>query len=147
MDAIGDIVGKHFAVRCPPNTRSVNFNYKNFYSVQLLAVVDVRCRFTIVDIGAARRQFEGGIFRRSNIGKGLKAKSLHIPQVTLLAAPQCLLGDKTVPSKPYLMHRFPRSGITTDWRMPLKSSSPGGKEYRSRGAFSRKVLYEPEFIA
>ncbi|KAM7307014.1 uncharacterized protein ISCGN_010650 [Ixodes scapularis] len=64
LDAIGDIVGKHFAVRCPPNTGSVNFNYKNFYSVQLQAVVDVRCRFTIVQIGANRRQFEGGIFRK-----------------------------------------------------------------------------------
>ena len=36
----GAVDGKHVAVRCPTKSGSVYFNYKKFYSIILLAVVD-----------------------------------------------------------------------------------------------------------
>lgn len=89
-NAIGSIDGKHFRLRCPPNSGSEFHNYKNFYSIVLLAVADASYKFTLVDIGAAGRQSDGGVFRESNIGKGLAAGTLQIPTVPAsLLTPRC----------------------------------------------------------
>lgn len=87
-DAIDSIDGKH---------------YKKFYSLILIAVVDARYRFTLVDIGAAGHQSDGGVLKESNIGKALTANTLGIPAVQRPAPPLCLLGDEAFPLKTYLM--------------------------------------------
>lgn len=79
--------------------------------MMLLAVVDARYRFTLVDIGAAGHQSDGGLFRESNIGKALAAGTLQIPGVTQPAPPLCLLGDEAFPLKTYLMRPFPGRGL------------------------------------
>lgn len=37
---IGAVYGKHMNVKCPPGTRSVLLDYKNTFSIVLLACVD-----------------------------------------------------------------------------------------------------------
>ncbi|KAM7306550.1 putative nuclease HARBI1 [Ixodes scapularis] len=110
-NAIGSIDGKHFAIRCPPHSGSLFNNYKKFYSLILLAVVDARYRFTLVDIGAAGHQSDGGVLKESNIGKALTANTLGIPAVQRPAPPLCLLGDEAFPLKTYLMRPFPGRGL------------------------------------
>ena len=51
-NTLGDIDGKHVAIRCPPKAGSTYYNYKQFHSIILMALVDSGYKFTFVDIVA-----------------------------------------------------------------------------------------------
>lgn len=56
----GAIDGKHVRVRCPSNPGSAFYNYKEFYSIVLLAIVDANYKFIAVDVGSYGREGDAG---------------------------------------------------------------------------------------
>ncbi len=72
---IGAIDGKHVKVTCPPNSGSMYFNYKHFFSIVLLAIADADYRFIMIDVGGFGKQSDAGIFRNSPIFKLLQTQS------------------------------------------------------------------------
>jgi hypothetical protein len=76
---IGAIVGKHIAIQQPGDTGSEFFNYKHYFSVLLLALVDANYQFTYVDVGAAGRAGDAGVFADSTLKQALTSNSLDLP--------------------------------------------------------------------
>nr|CAH7733261.1 unnamed protein product [Callosobruchus chinensis] len=54
-NCVGSVDGKHIRLISPLHSGSAFYNYKKFYSVVLLAVVDSEYRFIAVDVGAYGR--------------------------------------------------------------------------------------------
>lgn len=46
----GGIDGKHIRLRAPKKSGSLFINYNDYFSLELLAVVDVNCKFVAIDV-------------------------------------------------------------------------------------------------
>ncbi len=76
---LGSIDGKHIACKCPPNSGSTYFNYKKFFSVVLLAVVDSDYKFRWIDIGGRGAAGDAQVWNASDLKAALDDGSVNIP--------------------------------------------------------------------
>lgn len=60
-NVLGCLDGKHIRIRCPNRTGSLFYNYKDFFSIVLLALVDANAKFIGLDIGSFGREGDAGI--------------------------------------------------------------------------------------
>jgi hypothetical protein len=100
----------------PSNSGSLYFNYKNTFSIVLLALVDAQYNFIAVDVGAYGKISDGGIFGNSNLGKALQRSTLPVPgnaalPGTSIEAPNVIVGDEAFPLKTYLMRPYSRQDL------------------------------------
>ncbi|CAI5656484.1 unnamed protein product [Oreochromis niloticus] len=89
-------------------------NYKGTFSIVLLAVVDARYRFRVIDVGGYGRTSDGGILANSTFGQPLRAGTLHLPPDQPLpggehrgAQPHVFVADEAFPLRRELMRPFP----------------------------------------
>lgn len=97
-----------FEFQAPANSGSAFWNYKECFSVILLAVADANAMFTMVDIGSEGRNSDAGILVRSEMGQGLESNTLNIPSPTPIepngpALPFVLVGDEAFGLSSYMM--------------------------------------------
>ena len=76
--AIGSIDGKHIAVKCPPNSGSSYYNYKGFFSILLIAVVDADYQFIYCDVGATGCGSDGGVFAETSLKHALENGTIRL---------------------------------------------------------------------
>lgn len=77
-----------------------------------MALVDVKCNFIYVNVGAQGKNHDAGIFTTSSLGQRLKNGTLNIPQDralpgTNIIAPYVIIGDSAFPLKTYLLRPYP----------------------------------------
>ncbi|KAJ8334056.1 hypothetical protein SKAU_G00413750 [Synaphobranchus kaupii] len=110
-DSLAVCLRKHVAIQTPPNSGSTFFNYKGGFSIVLLALVDHRYCFTVVEIGSHGSSSDGGIFRSSDLGKALQRGDLHLPGPRPLPGteqpvPHVIVGDEAFPLQNNLMRPY-----------------------------------------
>lgn len=76
----GAIDGKHVRIKCPKNSGSMFFNYKDYYSTVLLAIVDANCKFIAVDVCSYGKEGDSGIFKKSAMGKTIMSEQFNVSQ-------------------------------------------------------------------
>ena len=99
---IGAIDGKHITIKSPKNSGSLYYNYKNQFSIVLLALVDDDYNFTYIDVGSYGSHSDGGIFGKSALQAAIEENKLDLPENSVI------VGDEAFPLKEYLMKPYPR---------------------------------------
>ncbi|XP_046684984.1 putative nuclease HARBI1 [Homalodisca vitripennis] len=122
-NCVGALDGKHIAILQPPGSGSYFFNYKGFFSVVLLAVVNANYEFMYVNCGVNGRVSDGGVLFETDFGQQLENGQLNLPSPTTfpnnrdVCLPFVFLGDEAFPLKENLMKPYTNKGITHDERI------------------------------
>ena len=118
---LGAIDGKHVVMQAPPRSGSDYFNYKKTHSIVLLAVCDANYIFTLVDIGDAGRQSDGGVYSNSTIGYAIDQNLLDLPKAEPITAydkeklyPYTFIADDAFTLKTYMIKPYSKCGISDD---------------------------------
>jgi len=106
--ACGALDGKHIYIRKPANSGSVYYNYKGYFSIVLMALVDAQYRFVWVDIGGDGSMSDAQIYNSSELCDLLNTGDLCLPTAEPLPHDNqkmsyFLLGDDAFALQPFLM--------------------------------------------
>ena len=77
---VGAADGKHNRIIHPPKSGSEFYNYKGFFSIVLMAVVDADYNFIFADVGCQGRISDGGVMKNTIFWKKLVNNALHLPE-------------------------------------------------------------------
>lgn len=83
-NCVGALDGKHIRIVNQQGSGSEYFNYKQFFSVVLMALVDSNYCFTSVDIGSYGKNSDSNIFRQSSLHSLLVNDTLNLPKAKKL---------------------------------------------------------------
>lgn len=114
----GALDGKHISIVKPHHSGSMFFNYKGFFSIVLMALVDADCNFIYIDVGAQGRVSDGGVYSNTTLAQALERDQLHFPPAKPLhhasdvEIPYFIVGDDAFPMKPYLMKPYSRRNLS-----------------------------------
>jgi hypothetical protein len=118
---LGALDGKHVAILCPSNSGSLYYNYKHFFSVVLLALVDANYKFIFVDIGCYGRSADGGVYSNSSLSSALNDGSLKIPNPEnfndIPDLPFVIVADDAFALKPNMLKPYGMRGLSSEQKI------------------------------
>ena len=76
---VGAIVGKHITRKKPKKSGSDYYNYKGFFSLVVLALVDTESSFLWIDCGSIGSCSDAQILNSSNLKEKIEDGSLGLP--------------------------------------------------------------------
>lgn len=109
---IGSIDGKHIVIEAPCNSGSDFFNYKQQFSIVLLAIVDADYNFIYANCGAKGRSSDSGVFLETPFYDALTQNNLNIPQPQPITPngpnlPYVIIGDSAFALSENIMKPYP----------------------------------------
>lgn len=119
---LGAIDGKHISIKKPPRSGTLNYNYKGFCSIVLMAIVDHEYKFIWASVGAPGSHSDGGIFKNSSLYAKLEEGRLGLPRPEPLPGQRrpldyYFVGDDAFALAPWLMKPFPLRQLTRPQRL------------------------------
>ncbi|XP_045121906.1 protein ALP1-like [Portunus trituberculatus] len=118
----GALDGKHVAIRRPPNSGSMYFNYKGFYSIILMALVDADYKFIWADVGGAGSASDAQIYNASELKECVEDGTLGFPDPEPLPndnqdMPYFFIGDDAFALRETMMKPYSLRGLTNEERI------------------------------
>lgn len=109
---VGAMDGKHVSLQAPINSGSDFFNYKGYFSIVLLALVDANYCITYVSVGCQGRLSDGGVFAHSALKELLENSQLNLPNPSTLPGrtypvPYVIVADDAFPLMLNVMKTYP----------------------------------------
>ncbi|CAG9560773.1 unnamed protein product [Danaus chrysippus] len=120
---VGAVDGKHIRLTCPFDSGSMYFNYKDYFSIVLMAVADTKYRFVYVDVGSYGKECDSSIFKRSKLWKSIDSGSSPLPEEKLLPGtespkiPYFFVGDEEFGLHRHLLRPFGGKHLTVEKRV------------------------------
>eukprot|EP00111_Clytia_hemisphaerica_P003777 TCONS_00010849-protein len=125
-NCFGAADGKHIAIAHQKGSGSEFYNYKGFFSIVLLALVDHDYKFIFADVGCQGRISDGGVYRNCSFYKALESGNLGIPEPRLLPSsndpnyinhesvpvPYVFVGDEAFPLGIHCLKPYSQQGLT-----------------------------------
>lgn len=104
----------------PRKRGSLFYNYKNYFSIILLAIVDANCKFICVDIGSYGEEGDSGIFNKSIIAESIRTGE-HFPSPGKLpnsneTLPYVHIGDEAFRLDRHMMRPYSRIEARKDYQ-------------------------------
>lgn len=142
-NAVGAIDGKHVRITCPSNSGSAFFNYKQYFSIVLMALVDADCKYIAIEVGSYGAEGDAGniliylsfsiryiinyilccifagIFAKCAFGRAIAEGKFGIPPpaalpMTETILPHVILGDEAFSLTENMMKPYPRPQSLAD---------------------------------
>ncbi|XP_023314538.1 uncharacterized protein LOC106656349 [Trichogramma pretiosum] len=113
-NCVGALDGRHCPISKPPNSGSLFYNYKKFFSIVNMAICDSKKRFIWANIGYYGSMNDAGVLANSDLGIALCENEIELPPPLSLPGtetrcPHYFIGDGIFPLKNYLMKPFMRN--------------------------------------
>jgi hypothetical protein len=120
--ACGALDGKHVAIRKPPSSGSLFHNYKGFYSVVLMGLVDADYKFLWIDVGGDGYMSDAQIYNDSELKELLADGAIGLPAPDRLPGddqdtPYFLLADDAFALRTYLMKPYAARYLSKEQRI------------------------------
>lgn len=120
---LGAVDGKHIRIVCPAKSGSMYYNYKEYYSVVLMAVADSKYRFVYVDIGSFGKDCDSSVFKQSSLWKLIETNTLQLPDEKCLPGiespkiPYFFVGDEAFGLHEHLLRPYGGTHLSLEKRI------------------------------
>jgi hypothetical protein len=120
--ACGALDGKHIQIKKPANSGTYFHNYKGFFSVVLLALVDSDYKFVSLDVAGNGVHSDAQLYNQSELYRALEDKSIGFPAPEPMPNddtpfPYFILGDDAFALRDYLLKPYGVRGLSHSQRI------------------------------
>ena len=121
--------GKHISIRNPKNGGSLYYNYKGYYSLIMLTLVDADYKFLWIDVGANGTTSDCFVFNQSRLKTALENDELGFRELEPLPADErdmwyFIIRDNAFPLQTWMMKPFSCQNFEHDEHMSI-TDCPG----------------------